>query len=224
MTFSILAQDSGTGAIGGAAATGSLCVGGWVLRGRLGAGMSASQGAAPSTFWGEDVLDAMRDGLDAAQAVARVTGADGGSAWRQLSALGMNGQGAAFTGTSNTPQMGSRVFPGGVAAGNMLDNLGVVDALAETMMATTGDFANRLLASLRAAEAAGSDSRGLLSAALLILHPDFPPLTLRIDHHPDDPIGALEALHDRATTGDYGDWTRQVPVASDPTRVLDRQA
>ena len=221
MTFSILAQDSGTGAIGGAAATGSLCVGGWVLRGRLGAGMSASQGAAPSTFWGEDVLDAMRGGLDAAQAVAQVTGADGGSAWRQLSALGMDGQGAAFTGTSNTPQMGSRIFPGGVAAGNMLDNLGVVDALAETMMAATGGFAHRLLASLRAAEAAGSDSRGLLSAALLILHPDFPPLTLRIDHHPDDPIGALEALHERATTGDYGDWTRQVPVANDPTRVLD---
>ena len=48
MTFSILARDPTTGAIGGAAATGSLCVGGWVLRGDLAAGMSASQGAAPS--------------------------------------------------------------------------------------------------------------------------------------------------------------------------------
>ena len=59
MTFSLLARDPATGAIGGAAATGSLCVGGWVLRGSLAGGMSASQGKAPSTFWGEDVLAMM---------------------------------------------------------------------------------------------------------------------------------------------------------------------
>ena len=34
MTISILAIDEKTGRMGGAAATGSLCVGGWVLRGR----------------------------------------------------------------------------------------------------------------------------------------------------------------------------------------------
>ena len=62
MTFSILARDPVSGAIGGAAATGSLCVGGWVLRGHVSAGMSASQGAAPSTIWGEEVLAAMHDG------------------------------------------------------------------------------------------------------------------------------------------------------------------
>ena len=39
---------------------------GWVLRGDLAAGMSASQGAAPSTFWGEDVLALMREGIGAA--------------------------------------------------------------------------------------------------------------------------------------------------------------
>ena len=47
MTFSILARDPDSGLIGGAAATGSLCVGGWVLRGRAGVGLSASQGASP---------------------------------------------------------------------------------------------------------------------------------------------------------------------------------
>ena len=61
MTFSLLAHDHETGTYGGAAATGSLCVGGWVLRGGLDSGLSASQGTAPSTFWGEDVLRAMRD-------------------------------------------------------------------------------------------------------------------------------------------------------------------
>lgn len=221
MTFSILARDPDTGALGGAAATGSLCVGGWVLRGALDAGLSASQGAAPSTFWGEDVLAEMRAGQGAEQAVATVTGADSGRDWRQLSALDLSGRGAAFTGASNTPEMGHRPIPGGVVAGNMLTRLSVLDALAEGYAVGQGGFADRLIAALRAAEAAGSDSRGLLSAALLVLHPDHPPLTLRIDHHATDPIGALTDLHARATTGDYAAWTRQVPTRTDPERTLD---
>ncbi|WP_284266457.1 DUF1028 domain-containing protein, partial [Roseicyclus amphidinii] len=76
MTISILAIDEKTGRLGGAAATGSLCVGGWVLRGGAESGMSASQGTAPSTLWGEDVLARMAGGLGAAEAVAAVTGPD----------------------------------------------------------------------------------------------------------------------------------------------------
>jgi len=221
MTFSILARDPATGAIGGASATGSLCVGGWVLRGALGAGMSASQGAAPSTFWGEDALAEMRRGADAQAAVAAVTRADRGRDWRQIAALDPSGDTAAFTGARNTPQMGSRAFAGGIVAGNMLAGGTVLDALADGFLSASGTLAVRFLAALRAAEAAGGDSRGLLSAALLVLHPDHAPLTLRVDYHHDDPIGALEALHDMATTGDYADWARQVPVASDRSRGLD---
>ncbi|MBF9061372.1 DUF1028 domain-containing protein, partial [Rhodobacterales bacterium HKCCSP123] len=65
MTISILAIDEKTGRMGGAAATGSLCVGGWVLRGRADSGLSASQGTAPSTLWGEDVLVRMAGGMRA---------------------------------------------------------------------------------------------------------------------------------------------------------------
>ncbi|KAA9007805.1 DUF1028 domain-containing protein [Histidinibacterium aquaticum] len=221
MTFSILVQDAETGAIGGAAATGSLCVGGWVLRGRLGAGMSASQGAAPSTFWGEEVLDEMEGGLDAGGAVAKVTQADPGRDWRQLSALDTTGRGAAFTGAHNTERMASHGFDSGIAAGNMLARDEVVTELAAGYSGADGALSDRLLTALRAAEAAGSDSRGLLSAALLVLHPDHPPLTLRVDFHESDPIGALAELHRRATTGDYADWARQVPVANDRRRILD---
>ena len=89
MTFSILARGPDTGAIGGAAATGSLCVGGGVLRrslagGSLAGGMSASQGKAPSTFWGEDVLAIMAEGQSAQKAMKSVVTPDPGSA----SALG----------------------------------------------------------------------------------------------------------------------------------------
>ncbi|MCK5502968.1 MAG: DUF1028 domain-containing protein, partial [Tritonibacter mobilis] len=44
MTFSILMYDRETGSFAAAAATGSLCVGGWVLRGDIESGLVASQG------------------------------------------------------------------------------------------------------------------------------------------------------------------------------------
>ncbi len=218
MTFSILARDEESGAIGGAAATGSLCVGGWVLRGHPEAGMSASQGMAPSTFWGEDVLERMANGQTAEKAVRAVTEPDTGKAQRQLSALPLAGPGAVFTGAGNTPTMSERLFNGGVAAGNMLSGPAVVDALADGFLAAVGSFPERLLAGLTAAHAAGSDSRGLMSASILVVAPAHAPLTLRIDYA-EDPLAALAALLTRATTGHYADWQRQVPCLDDPERT-----
>lgn len=218
MTFSLLARDPDTGAIGGAAATGSLCVGGWVLRGALAGGMSASQGKAPSTFWGEDVLALMAEGQSAEMAVNAVVAADRGAAQRQLAALPPAGPGAAFTGDDNTPAMAQRLFEDGVAAGNMLADGAVIEALVAGFLDATGSFPRRLLAALKAADAAGSDSRGLQSAALLVLSPAHAPLTLRVDHA-DAPLTALDDLLTRATTGHYADWAAQVPCLDDPERT-----
>jgi uncharacterized Ntn-hydrolase superfamily protein len=221
MTFSILARDEDTGAIGGAAATGSLCVGGWVLRGDLSAGMSASQGAAPSTFWGEEALARMRDGSPPEQAVHDITSQDKGHAHRQLAAMNLSGNAAAYTGDKNEDVKGSLTFQQGIVSGNMLGGDSVLSAMAEAFTRLDDVFERRLIGALRAAHDAGSDFRGLLSAALLVLHPDRPPLTLRIDYHAEDPIGALEHLFQKATTGEYAKWAVQVPVASDKERVLD---
>lgn len=220
MTFSILARDPETGAIGGAAATGSLCVGGWVLRGDPLSGMSASQGASPSTFWGDDVLNKMRGGLNAEQAVQQIVSSDTGREYRQLSALDPTGAAAAFTGAENQDVKGSRVFSDGIVAGNMLGGNAVLPAMEAAFSAASGRFDSRLLQALAGARDAGGDFRGLLSAALLVLHPERPPLTLRVDFHPDDPIGALDQLFHRATTGDYADWAQQVPVLADKERIL----
>ena len=51
MTFSVLALDRATGAIGGAAATGNLAVGAWVLHAAAGVGAVATQGLSVSTPW-----------------------------------------------------------------------------------------------------------------------------------------------------------------------------
>jgi len=220
MTFSILAKDPDTGAIGGAAATGSLCVGGWVLRGDLRAGMSASQGASPSTLWGEDVLGEMRNGLSADVAVDKVVQADRGREYRQLTALDLTGASGAYTGEKNTPVMGSLQFEGGIAAGNMLSTEDVLEAMAGAFQFSSLPFSERMVAALHAAQKAGGDSRGIVSAALLVLSSDHPPLTLRVDYD-EDPINALGNLHNRAMSGEYRDWCRQVPTFNDPGRTLD---
>jgi uncharacterized Ntn-hydrolase superfamily protein len=217
MTFSILAHDPGSNAFGGAAATGSLCVGGWVLRGDSRAGMSASQGAAPSTMWGEDALELMRGGATAPEALARVTAPDPGRDWRQLALLDRQGGVASHTGAQNSDWRGATEDPGLVVSGNLLAGAGVLEALRAGYLAAGGALADRLLAALIAAEAAGGDSRGLQSAALLVVAPDAPPLTLRIDWSPE-PVAALADLLGRARSGDYADWLHCVPTRADPGR------
>jgi uncharacterized Ntn-hydrolase superfamily protein len=180
--------------------------------------MSASQGSAPSTFWGEEVLALMREGRPAAEAVTQITGADPGRHHRQLAALDPTGGTGHFTGAESIAVCGAAEGDGAVAAGNLLGAEGVPEAVLAGFHAAAGPFSARLLAALRAGQAAGGDSRGLLSAALLVFAPGRPPLTLRVDLS-EDPLSALEALHARATSGSYHDWTFCVPVPEDRFRT-----
>lgn len=218
MTISLLAFDEKTGTYGGGATTGSLCVGGWVLRGSPESGMSASQGSLPSTLWGEDVLAQMRADAAAAAAVDRIVQADAGRDERQLAALDPHGGTGAFTGANCVPIAGVRAAPGCVVAGNLLASEAVLDACLEGFQTATGALDRRILAALTRAAQAGGDSRGLLSAALLIVATDRPPLSLRVDYS-ETPLQALAELHERATGGDYADWARAVPTLQDPQRA-----
>lgn len=216
MTISVLAIDEKTGRIGGAAATGSLCVGGWVLRGHADSGMSASQGTAPSTLWGEDVLARMSAG--AAAAVDAVTSPDTGRAHRQLAALDPQGGTAAYTGAESVVYAGSAEAPGVVVAGNMLTGPEVITAALAACQQADGPLPERLLAALDAAVAAGGDARGLASAALLVVGRDIAPLSLRIDHSMQ-PLAALADLYRLSQSDPYHGWTEVVPVLDDPYRA-----
>jgi len=219
VTISILAIDEKTGRLGGAAATGSLCVGGWVLRGNAESGMSASQGTAPSTLWGEQALAAMKDGKAAADAVEAVTGADGGRAHRQLAALDPLGRTGAFTGSHSVAHAGAAQAKGVVVAGNMLTGPDVIQATLEGYIAATAlPFAERLMRALTAAAQAGGDARGLKSAALLVVGRDIAPLTLRIDQS-KRPLAALAELYDASQAQPYSRWIDLVPVLDDPHRA-----
>ena len=86
------------------------------------------------------------------------------------------------------------------AQGNCLAGAAVVDALAAAFRGSHGQLADRLLAALRAAQAAGGDKRGQQSAALIIEKPgggyagfNDRYVDLRVDDHPA-PIEELARL------------------------------
>lgn len=218
MTFSILTFDEETGVFAAAAATGSLCVGGWVLRGDIESGLVASQGTAPSTFWRDDALRAMYQGHSSREAVEAVTTRDIGRAHRQIIALDRQGATHGFTGNSSVAFADHITEPKLAIAGNMLCGPEVLEAMKSTALEDNGPVDQRMLRVLETAEQAGGDSRGLLSAALLVLAPDFPPLDLRVDFS-ENPISELRALWNRSRQSPYFDWLSEVPVKKDKTRA-----
>ncbi len=217
MTFSILARDENTNEIGGAAATGSYCVGGWVLRGSLKAGLSASQGASASTLWGEQTLDFLESGLNARDTIYKIVNVDEGKEYRQLSCMTLDGDTFSFTGNKNTNEYFHHAENNLVVAGNMLSNKNVITEMVSYFKDSTGDLATRLLETLKKGEEAGSDIRGLKSSSLLVLHEKKPLLTLRIDSS-DKPLEDLSSLLNQVTSGNYADWTQTVPTKNEPNK------
>ena len=123
--------------------------------------------------YGPDGLALLRDGLSAEDAVAKLTAADDGRAQRQLGIVDGEGRSASYTGDECHAWAGHRTGDGYAAQGNILVSAETVDALADTFETTRGmSLAERLLDCLDAAQAAGGDSRGQQSAALLVVGPE----------------------------------------------------
>jgi len=218
MTLSILTYDQETNVFAAAAATGSFCVGGWVLRGEIESGLVASQGTAPSTFWRDGVLRRMHEGEIAEQAVRAEVEPDSGRDHRQLIALDRTGNSFGFTGAASVSFASHYTSRNIAVAGNMLSGPEVLDAMRLAVEEPYDTPADRMLAVLDAAAKVGGDARGLQSAALLILSPDQPPLDLRIDCH-DAPLVALRDLCTRVHQPPYRDWLIEVPVLNDKNRA-----
>ena len=116
------------------------------------------------------------------------------------------------------PASGSRLAQDVVVAGNLLASEAVLDATMDSFAGATGPLAERLLVALFAGAGAGSDSRGLQSAALLIVGRDMAPLTLRVDLS-EAPLRDLRALYDRSQSQPYAGWCDVVPTLDDPHRA-----
>jgi uncharacterized Ntn-hydrolase superfamily protein len=204
-TYSLAACDLDAGQWGVAVQSKFLAVGSVVPWAEPGVGAVATQAYANPRY-GPDGLALLRQGLSADEVVKRLTEADEGREQRQLGVVDAAGRGATFTGSGCNEWAGGRTGPGYSAQGNILVSGATVDALAETFEATKGSLAERLLASLAAAQVAGGDSRGQQSAAVLVVERDggYAGLSdilvdLRVDDHetPIEELRRLYGLHDQ---------------------------
>jgi uncharacterized Ntn-hydrolase superfamily protein len=180
----------------------------------VGAGVPAAEpevGAVATQAWanmryGPDGIALLRERYSAEEVVARLVGADDGRDHRQLGVVDGQGRAATFTGSECLEWAGGTAGLGYAAQGNILVSSETVDALARTFEGSAGQpLAERLIACLHAAQAAGGDRRGQQSAALLVVRKDGgyggtsdAVVDLRVDDHPR-PIEELErlyALHD----------------------------
>ena len=204
-TFSIVACDLEAGQWGVATQSKFLAVGSVVPWAEAHVGAVATQSYANPRY-GPDGLALLRDGVSAEQAVERLTSADDGRDQRQLGVVDARGGAATYTGSACHDWAGGRTGAGYAAQGNILVSGATVDALAETFEATGGrSLAERLIDCLAAAQAAGGDSRGQQSAALLVVQRDggYAGLSdrlvdLRVDDHalPIEELRRLYGLHD----------------------------
>jgi uncharacterized Ntn-hydrolase superfamily protein len=201
-TFSIAACDLETAQWGVATQSKFLAVGSVVPWAEPQIGAIATQAYANPRY-GPDGLALLRDGLTAEETVERLTSADEGRAQRQLGVVDGQGRSATYTGTDCMDWAGGIAGPGFAAQGNILVGEETVSALATTFEATAErPLAERLIASLAAAQAAGGDSRGQQSAALLVVERGggYAGLSdslvdLRVDDHPT-PIAELGRLYE----------------------------
>src|SRR5919199_4742453 len=159
-TYSIAACDLEARQWGVATQSKFLAVGSVVPWAEPEVGAIATQAYANPRY-GPDGLALLREGLPAEEVVERLTTADGGRDHRQLGVVDREGRSASFTGSECLDWAGGRTGPCYAAQGNILVSGETVDALAASFEGSGGKpLAERLIACLAAAQAAGGDSRG----------------------------------------------------------------
>ena len=221
MTWSIIARDPTTGQIGIAVATKFFAVGARVPHIAPMRGGVATQ-ALVNPYYGIDGTKLLREGKAPREIIATLIAADDGRESRQLHIMDASGRIAAHTGRECVDWCGHLEGVGFSIAGNMLAGAQVLDETAKAYVANEKlPFAQRLIAAMKAGEAAGGDKRGKQSAALLIHgEEDWSNLDLRVDDH-TDPLAELERL-EQVSRERWVHFRQFLPTRKNPAGVTDR--
>jgi uncharacterized Ntn-hydrolase superfamily protein len=202
-TFSIVAFDETADEVGVAVQSKFLAVGSAVPWAIGSVGAIATQAWANTTY-GPRGLTLLEAGHDPATVVDMLTSSDEQQDQRQLGIVDAMGRSATFTGSGCMAWAGGRAGESFAAQGNILDGPAVVQNMADTFLSSKGCLADRLIAALRAGQAAGGDRRGQQSAALYIAKPgggyggfNDRYIDLRVDDHPTpiEELARILALH-----------------------------
>ena len=220
MTWSILARDPTTGALGAAVASRFFAVGALCLRveGRVAA---LSTQALANPMYAVHAMPRLRAGEDPAAIVQSLTSPDPGGPQRQFHILDAAGRIGQHTGADCTGWAGHVQGPNVSVAGNMLAGPAVVERTLDIFLHAGVTLAERLMTAMEAGEAAGGDKRGRQGAALQVCTADpYPDLDIRADDHPD-PLAELRRLY-RVSQERYAVFRRHLAGAVNPWGTVDR--
>jgi uncharacterized Ntn-hydrolase superfamily protein len=176
-TFSILGYDPATGEVGGAVQSRVFSVGNGVLWAEADVGIVTTQ-AIVDVSYGPKGLALLRAGMTPEAIVRALLDSDPdpgyrGQRWpkagRQFAVMDAKGNHAVHTGPEATAWAGHKTGKYCTAQGNILAGEAVVADMVTAFEKTEGHLSQRLMAALDAGQAAGGDTRGMQSAAMLIV-------------------------------------------------------
>lgn len=195
MTYSIVARDPTTGALGVAVQSHYFSTGGIVPWAAPGVGAVATQSMAEVSY-GPLGLALLAAGRSPEETLRALTAADAGAASRQVAIVDGAGRVAVHTGEACIAEASHRVGAGFSVQSNMMERTTVPDAMAAAFESADGPLPERLLAALDAAEAEGGDIRGRQSAAMVVVPGDraAPPWTRLVDLRVEDAADPLAEL------------------------------
>src|SRR5947207_6077170 len=198
-TFSIVARDPATGELGVAVQSHWFSVGPIVPWIEAGVGAVATQSFVDPSY-GKLGLDVMRAGKSAPDALKALIAGDAASDVRQVAMIDAQGRVAAHTGAKDIQAAGHHVGANYSVQANLMLNESIWPAMSRAFESANGGLADRMLAALDAAQAAGGDIRGRQSAALIVVSgkPTGKPwvdrtFDLRVDDNPE-PLKELRRL------------------------------
>ncbi|MDG2527697.1 DUF1028 domain-containing protein [Caulobacter endophyticus] len=172
-TFSIAACDAQK-SCGVAVATNNLAVGASVAYAQGGVGAVVTQFETNPNY-GPKGLSLLARGQDPQAVVTTLLAEDGGfegqdQSWRQVAVVAPDGQAFAYTGAEAAAEAwaGHQAREGFSVQGNGLAGAEVLEAMKAAFAQASGPLADRLMAALEAGEAAGGQTTGQMSAALLV--------------------------------------------------------
>jgi uncharacterized Ntn-hydrolase superfamily protein len=224
-TFSVLGYDPRTGELGGAVQSKVFAAGNGVLWAEANVGIVATQ-AIIDVSYGPQAIELLRKGMAPKEIIAKVLADDPDPRpatgpgpnqlnWsklgRQFAVMNAKGELAAHTGPRASTWAGDRQGKYVTAQGNILAGEAVVTNMVKAFEDSEKDangayqhLSYRLQAALEAGQAAGGDTRGQQSAAMIVvkkdcgvwLHNDVV-LRLQVDDNPE-PIKEMRRLVDLA--------------------------
>ena len=195
MTISIAARCERTGAFGVAISSSSPAVGSRCPNVRAGVGAVSSQNVTDPSL-GPALLDALESGLGAHEALAKVSSVATHPEFRQLTVVDSTGESAVYSGEKSLGINAEVTAKNVAAAGNMLANSDVIQAMVNSFSATSdNELADRLIQALEAGVKAGGEAGPVHSAAVVVAtEVSWPTTNLRIDWD-ENPILKLRDLY-----------------------------